>query len=998
MTHLIADRYLRLSSRTIDCATAQIVDVTIERAGERTEQERWGESCAKRLADSRSRLIDYGFIASDRRFEASTRVTRAPLTPGDTTSHAMEWLEHTHQASPRIFVIPAAAALSIALPRELRLRGFIPVHLTLLEDRNLLSVMASALSGRSVVLLHPQPSSPTVALGFLQLLSSKARHSWAILGSPCFGERDTSLSRVPHAAEGRATYRSALPAAVPPLKAGITIVGDARALGMLDEARGALSRGRHAAAERSLRASMAAFDRRQDVLHAADAALSLGTLLQNRGRAADAVELFQRASRNYQSRGAAALAVQACTCVGLAQTDCALLDAAEAGLHAAYSAATALADKHLQLTAAAALARCLFWQRRHVEATQLLATLTPQDNDVAAARYWCVAARLHVTGDDLCGAWAAVAKARDSIQRGDAARESIVRTVAAMIQAKLGDVEALESHVREGLRAAVVAHLPLQAVRLRLTLLEGLLEAHRITRAREVGGRLKVLTRIQLPPLLAKRLAHALDRLATPAVHEAAAVFEISGKPTSGHGDVSGLTELLSLCHSSEDERAALNRCVAAIKKHSGALAAAIFGVDATGGVKPLASVGGSCQAAAQRCATVGQPISIERVNSGFQAAVPIRYLGRIIGALACRWSADGPLREVDGVNATRTLTFCSAAAAACAPLTYMLLDPGDTRDASNGDSESESELIGTSRAMEDIRRAIARAGGAPFTVLIEGESGSGKELVARAIHRTSARRDRRFCAMNCAAMPEELVDAELFGHAKGAFTGASTERLGLFESADQGTVFLDEVGELSLRAQAKLLRVIQEGEIRRLGESFTRPIDARLIAATNRSLHAEVGAGRFRQDLLYRLDVIRITVPPLRERIDDIPLLAARFWRLAVDRIGSKAVLGPSVLSALARYDWPGNVRELQNVLTAMAVRVPTRGVVSASHMPAAIARATDAGGVESLDVARVRFEERFVRAALARAAGHRGQTAAALGLTRQGLAKLMQRLGIHV
>jgi transcriptional regulator with GAF, ATPase, and Fis domain len=155
--------------------------------------------------------------------------------------------------------------------------------------------------------------------------------------------------------------------------------------------------------------------------------------------------------------------------------------------------------------------------------------------------------------------------------------------------------------------------------------------------------------------------------------------------------------------------------------------------------------------------------------------------------------------------------------------------------------------------------------------------------------------------------MPEDLIDAELFGHAKGAFTGAVVERLGLFEGADGGTLFLDEVGELSPRAQAKVLRALQEGEIRRVGENFTRSFDARLVAATNRSLRAEVEAGRFRQDLFYRLHVIRIAVPPLRERTEDIPLLATRFWRASAERIGSKAVLGQSALSALAGYDWPG-------------------------------------------------------------------------------------------
>jgi transcriptional regulator with PAS, ATPase and Fis domain len=335
-------------------------------------------------------------------------------------------------------------------------------------------------------------------------------------------------------------------------------------------------------------------------------------------------------------------------------------------------------------------------------------------------------------------------------------------------------------------------------------------------------------------------------------------------------------------------------------------------------------------------------------------------------------------------------MAFVAAAAAACAPLVYVEME----RCAQPAADQPAFELVGVSSAMQEVRIAIRRAANAPFSVLIEGESGSGKELVARAVHRAGCRRERSFCALNCAAMPEDLVDAELFGHAKGAFTGAATERIGLFEAADGGSVFLDEVGELSARAQAKILRVLQEGEIRRIGETFTRSFDARLIAATNRSLRSEVEAGRFRQDLLYRLDVIRISVPPLRERAEDIPLLAAGFWRQCASRVGSKAVLGQSALAALARYDWPGNVRELQNVLAALIVAVPPRGVVAASALPSAVARAAQPLPHESLDDARLRFEQRFVRAALARAAGHKGRTAAALGLSRQGLAKLLQRL----
>ena len=296
---------------------------------------------------------------------------------------------------------------------------------------------------------------------------------------------------------------------------------------------------------------------------------------------------------------------------------------------------------------------------------------------------------------------------------------------------------------------------------------------------------------------------------------------------------------------------------------------------------------------------------------------------------------------------------------------------------------------------MSDLRKAIERAASAPFAVLIEGESGSGKELVARAIHRTGVRRDRRFCTLNCAAIPDDLVEAELFGHARGAFTGAVHERAGVFEEAHGGTLLLDEVGELSPRAQAKLLRVIQEGELRRIGENAARRVDVRIVAATNRDLRREVSEGRFRLDLLYRLDVVRLAVPPLRDRRDDIGLLAGYFWREATERVASRAVLAAATLAALRRYDWPGNVRELQNVLAALAVRVPRRGVVTPATLPPQFGHSPVAD-VCRLDAARRIFEERFVRAALVRCGGHRTRAAAELGLTRQGLTKLLSRLNI--
>jgi transcriptional regulator with PAS, ATPase and Fis domain len=266
---------------------------------------------------------------------------------------------------------------------------------------------------------------------------------------------------------------------------------------------------------------------------------------------------------------------------------------------------------------------------------------------------------------------------------------------------------------------------------------------------------------------------------------------------------------------------------------------------------------------------------------------------------------------------------------------------------------------------------------------------------VARAIHRTGVRRDRPFCTLNCAAIPDDLVEAELFGHARGAFTGAVHERAGVFEEAHGGTLFLDEVGELSPRAQAKLLRVIQEGELRRIGENAARRVDVRIVAATNRDLRREVSEGRFRLDLLYRLDVVRLTVPALRDRRDDITMLAGHFWREATERVASRAVLAVATVAALARYDWPGNVRELQNVLAALAVRVPPRGVVTPSTLPPQFGQSPAADACR-LDAARRNFEERFVRATLVRCGGHRSRAAAELGVTRQGLTKLLTRLSI--
>jgi DNA-binding NtrC family response regulator len=229
----------------------------------------------------------------------------------------------------------------------------------------------------------------------------------------------------------------------------------------------------------------------------------------------------------------------------------------------------------------------------------------------------------------------------------------------------------------------------------------------------------------------------------------------------------------------------------------------------------------------------------------------------------------------------------------------------------------SFSEIIGTSPALQAVFRLVEKVSGTNTNILIQGESGTGKELIARAIHHNSPRAERPFVAINCGALPEALLESELFGHTKGAFTGAVTNKLGLFRSAEGGTVFLDEVGEIAPAMQVRLLRAIQEHEVTPLGSSLAVSFDARIICATNRDLEKEVSEGRFREDLFYRLNVIEIHLPPLRERREDIPLLVRNFiTRTAREQATNEKGLEPAAMSALINYNWPGNVRELQNAI----------------------------------------------------------------------------------
>jgi two-component system nitrogen regulation response regulator NtrX len=313
------------------------------------------------------------------------------------------------------------------------------------------------------------------------------------------------------------------------------------------------------------------------------------------------------------------------------------------------------------------------------------------------------------------------------------------------------------------------------------------------------------------------------------------------------------------------------------------------------------------------------------------------------------------------------------------------------------------SALVGTSPAITRLHEAIARVAPIPSPVLIIGESGSGKELVARDLHRLGLNPRGPFVAINSAALPEQLVESELFGHERGAFTGAASTRKGAFESADRGTLFLDEIGELPLPAQAKLLRVLEERRVTRLGASRGIPVEARVVAATNRDIEAEVTAGRFRQDLYYRINVHLVRVPPLRDRVSDIPELAAGFIAATSERFGLRPrKLSEAALDVLMGYDWSqNNVRELRNVIERMIIAADGE-VLRAEDVPADILERSRtpvrrAGGDRSFHSLRLEAERQIVLAALERNEWHITRTAEELGLAdHASLLKIMRRLDV--
>jgi two-component system response regulator HupR/HoxA len=305
--------------------------------------------------------------------------------------------------------------------------------------------------------------------------------------------------------------------------------------------------------------------------------------------------------------------------------------------------------------------------------------------------------------------------------------------------------------------------------------------------------------------------------------------------------------------------------------------------------------------------------------------------------------------------------------------------------------------IIGDSPLMREVLALVEKVAAHPTTVLVQGETGTGKELIARALHDASPRRDRLFVAVNCAALSEGILESELFGHKRGSFTGAVADKKGLFEVADGGTLFLDEISETTASFQAKLLRVLQEGEIRAVGDTRDRKVDVRVIVATNRKLEDEVKAGRFRDDLLYRLRVFPIRLPALRDRMEDLPALAAHLTtRIATQVRKAVGPPTPEALAALSRYPFPGNVRELENELER-AILLAEPGAPLTEDLLSDHVLQNGTGSPPSVLQSRTDgFERKEIIEALERAGGVKSRAAEELGITYRGLLKKMRRLGM--
>jgi len=393
-----------------------------------------------------------------------------------------------------------------------------------------------------------------------------------------------------------------------------------------------------------------------------------------------------------------------------------------------------------------------------------------------------------------------------------------------------------------------------------------------------------------------------------------------------------------------------------------------------------------------------GNGFSVFERNSGNNSSFsvlchPVLGMEGPLGAVCLeRHSKQGPFTERN-LNLMMELT---------KPLRHILMS--HLKEFRTEDSEwifTDTPLTGTSEMHRRVLSLIARVKNTHAPVFIGGESGTGKELVARTIHETGQRKHRKFVAVNCGAIPDHLLESEFFGHVKGAFTGAIRDKPGLVEEADGGTFFLDEIGDLSLSLQSKILRLLQEKEFRRVGDNRIRQVDVRFISATNKNIEQEVTRGRFREDLYYRLKIISIEIPPLRERKEDILCLINRFLaKYSCEMRRERTCFSPQSLELLVNYSWPGNVRELQNEIQRCLILCGEEDLIREEYLSPKINPGRESHSPVSYNyfLAKAEFEKRFLNQALARFQYNRAKTAEQIGLSRQGLFKLIKKHNIIV
>jgi len=407
-----------------------------------------------------------------------------------------------------------------------------------------------------------------------------------------------------------------------------------------------------------------------------------------------------------------------------------------------------------------------------------------------------------------------------------------------------------------------------------------------------------------------------------------------------------------------------------------------------------------------------GEPVLIPDVNKdprwcrdinesiGFEtrsiACVPMKVNGKVIGVVEIIDKEDGsPITDQDMATLTSFADLASMAVANAKRIERFKRENIDLRE----ELAAKYQIIGESNSLKKVISDALKVANSKTSTLILGESGAGKELLARLIHRAGPRRSKPMIVINCAALPETLLEAELFGHEKGAFTGAVTKKIGKFELADGGTIFLDEIGEMSTGMQAKLLQVLQEGAFYRVGGNTPITVDVRVISATNRDIEKDVKEGRFREDLYYRLNVVQIRMPPLRERKEDIPILANYFLNLFKEEKGAKELkISEAALRKMMEYDWPGNVRELRNAIERAVVMGNDRQILP-EDLPISGQKLTHQGMEVGLTLKEAidRFKKEFILLNLKHTGGNRSKAAKIMGIQRTYLSRLISKYNLE-